>query len=105
MQDKHHSINVPPNLPMRPHFKSKTFGIKFAIMVYMTSQLDFMIVHLMTSKFVLDILYLRERFLKKSGGSISCNITKKNIGPHSSSPKLLRKTRLLILLRHQVLLK
>ena len=52
---------------MRPHFKSKTFGIKFAIMVYMTSELDFM----MFSEIVLDILYLRERFLKKLGGSIS----------------------------------
>ena len=67
MQDKHYSINVPPNLPMRPHFKSKTFGIKFAIMVYMTSELDFM----MFSEIFLDILYLRERFLKKLGGSIS----------------------------------
>ena len=36
-------------------------------MVYMTSELDFM----MFSEIFLDILYLRERFLKKLGGSIS----------------------------------
>ena len=55
MQNKRHSVYVPPNLAMRLQFKSKTseFSLQYGSHC---SELDLMIVNLMTSKIVLDIL-------------------------------------------------